>query len=100
MTIPPNFRIRIEPQESVELEKMYDFLFKYLMCSWAGSIGHYAYEVSGPWNVPEKQDGYIYCETRKSHRMERRVISADPDFGSLEWPVVDWKEYEPQEPTP
>ncbi|AWL27128.1 hypothetical protein DJ533_00140 (plasmid) [Acinetobacter defluvii] len=77
------FKIKTPDRETLELSKLYDFLFDNLVCGWAGRTGHYAYS-EDPTQIAENQDGYIYCW---EHTDYSRKISASPEAYRYKYPI-------------
>lgn len=70
------FKIRLEPAETPELDRLYAFVFDVLNCSWVGCTGHKPYNET----PARRQDGYLYSFMH----LGKRVITADSWFGA-EW---------------
>jgi hypothetical protein len=70
---PNGFKIKIPPAETVELDRMYNFLFDTLGSTWASKTGHYIYGTEG---VSKFQDGYLYCFKRNLEHTHY-TLSAD-----------------------
>ena len=78
--LPDLFKIKLPAKYSYELTQVYDFLFDFVVCGWAGRSGHYAYDGDGC--EATNQDGYLYCYThghsRKLTASCKGNISFDP----------------------
>ena len=74
---PASFKVKLEASGTERLDRLYDFLFDKLNCSWVGSHGHYAYD-EDPTVVAKQQDGYLYVFKHNG----LRVVTADRSYGN------------------
>jgi hypothetical protein len=93
VSYPDCLKVKLPPAGSEKIVVMYDFLFGALHASWAGRVGHYAYDENAD-SVARNQDGFIYCFKKEADH-NFYTITADSaiaqSFGK-EWPEINYED--------